>query len=186
MTSDNSSGAAPTGPTVLKVPEGDTHERLVCETCGFIDYKNPVVVVGSVCVWRDKILLCRRAIDPRRGYWTIPAGYLELDESTSQGAQREALEEAGAEIEIEALLAVYNIPRISQVQVIYAARLDTPDIAPGIESLEARLVDWADIPWHDIAFPSVHWALHDHRAYSSGAPYTVRENPDTPPPTGTP
>ena len=95
----------------------------------------------------------------------------------AEGARREAWEEAGAKIEIEALLAVYDIPRISQVQIIYAARLATPDIAPGVESLETRLMDWAEIPWRDIAFPSVHWALHDHREYSSGAPYTVRGNP---------
>ena len=176
MTSDNT--PRPAGPTVLKVPEGDTVERLVCETCGFIDYKNPVVVVGSVCVWRDKLLLCRRAIDPRRGYWTIPAGYLEHGESSAEGARREALEEACAEIEIDALLAVYDIPRISQVQIFYAARLVNPHIAPGVESLETRLVDWTDIPWDDLAFPSVHWALHDHRAYSGADPYTVRGNPD--------
>ena len=175
MTSDNT--ARPTGPTVLKVPEGDTLERLVCETCGFIDYKNPVVVVGSVCVWRDKFLLCRRAIDPRRGFWTLPAGYLELGESTAEGAAREAWEEACAKIEIEALLAVYDIPRISQLQIFYAARLATPDIAPGEESLETRLMDWAEIPWDDLAFPSVHWALESYRAYASGAPYTVRGNP---------
>jgi len=168
----------PTGPTVLKVPEGDTHERLVCETCGFIHYKNPVVVVGSVITWRDKLLLCRRAIDPRSGYWTIPAGYLELEETSAEGAAREALEEASATIEIEALLAVYDIPRISQVQIIYAARLTTPHISPGIESLEAELMDWSDIPWDDLAFPSVHWALRDHREYLRGAPYTVRGNPE--------
>ena len=177
MTDDSTS--KPTGPTVLKVPEGDTQERLVCETCGFIHYKNPVVVVGSVITWQDKLLLCRRAIDPRSGYWTIPAGYLELKESSAEGAAREAFEEACATIEIEALLAVYDIPRISQVQIIYAARLTTPEISPGIESLEVELMDWSDIPWDDLAFPSVHWALHHHREYSSGAPYTVRGNPRT-------
>ena len=177
MTDDST--PKPTGPTVLKVPEGDTHERLVCETCGFIHYKNPVVVVGSVIIWQDKLLLCRRAIDPRSGYWTIPAGYLELKESSAEGAMREAFEEACATIEIEALLAVYDIPRISQVQIIYAARLTTPDISAGIESLEVELMDWSDIPWDDLAFPSVHWALHDHRAYLSGDPYTVRGNPRT-------
>ncbi len=176
MISDNA--PKPAGPTVRKVPEGDTRERLVCETCGFIHYKNPVVVVGSVCVWQDRLLLCRRAIDPRHGYWTIPAGYLELEESTAEGARREALEEACVEIEIESLLAVYDIPRISQVQIIYAARLAGPEIAPGVESLETRLVEWAEIPWNDLAFPSVHWALRDHREYMSGAPYSVRGNPE--------
>ena len=179
MTSDST--AKPTGPTVLKVPEGDTHERLVCETCGFIHYKNPVVVVGSVCVWQDKFLLCRRAIEPRRGFWTIPAGFLELEESTAEGAAREALEEACAKIEIEALLAVYDIPRISQVQIFYAARLASPDIAPGVESLETRLMEWAEIPWDDLAFPSVQWALDDYQEYRGNDSYTVRGNPDNRP-----
>ncbi len=167
----------PLGPTVLKVPEGDNRERLVCETCGFIHYQNPKVVVGAVCAWRDTILLCRRAIEPRRGYWTIPAGYFELDETTAEGAAREVLEEAGARIEVEALLAVYSIPRIGQVQVIYTAALGSPELAPGEETLEARLFAWDDIPWADIAFPSVHWALHHHREYKSGAPFTARTNP---------
>ena len=92
----------PGGPTVLKVPEGDNRERLVCESCGFILYENPMVVVGAVCAWRDRILLCRRSIEPRRGYWTIPAGYLELGETTAEGAAREAMEEAGAEIDTRA------------------------------------------------------------------------------------
>ncbi|MCH9020686.1 MAG: NUDIX hydrolase [Proteobacteria bacterium] len=169
----------PAGPTVLKVPEGDNRERLVCESCGFILYTNPMVVVGAVCAWDGRILLCRRSIEPRRGYWTIPAGYLELGETTAEGAAREAMEEAGAEIEIEALLAVYNIPRISQVQLIYAARLATPEVAPGSETLELGLFGWDEIPWDDIAFPSVHWALHHHRHdYTSGAPFTPRTNPE--------
>ena len=175
--------AKPTGPTVLpgsmvrKVPEGDNRERLVCETCGFVHYDNPKVVVGAVCAWRDTILLCRRAIEPRRGYWTIPAGYFELNETTAEGAAREVLEEAGARVEIEAVLAVYSIPRISQVQVIYAARMTSPDLDPGPESLAARLVAWDEVPWDDLAFPSVRWALDHYREYTSGAPFTARTNP---------
>ena len=165
------------GPTRRMVPAGDNRERLVCDDCGFILYENPVVVVGAVCAHDGKILLCKRAIEPRVGYWTIPAGYLELGESTADGAAREAREEACAEIEIEALLAVYNIPRLSQVQVIYAARLVAGAAAPGDETAEVRLSAWDDIPWNDIAFPSVHWALESYRAYASGAPYTVRGNP---------
>ena len=158
----NSSAAKskPAGPTVLKVPEGDNRERLVCESCGFILYQNPMVVVGAVCTWDDRILLCRRGIEPRRGYWTIPAGYLELGETTAEGAAREAMEEAGAEIEIEALLAVYNIPRISQVQLIYLADLADSDVSPGPESEAVALYGWDDIPWDEIAFPSVRWALN--------------------------
>jgi ADP-ribose pyrophosphatase YjhB (NUDIX family) len=165
------------GPTVRQVPDGDSRERLVCADCGFVVYDNPKVVVGAVCRWDDRILLCRRAIEPRRGYWTIPAGYLELNETTSEGAIRETLEEARARIEIDALLAVYNIPRISQVQVMYAATLLSPDVAPGVETLETRLVGWDEIPWEEVAFPSVRWVLDHNRAYRSGASFVTGSNP---------
>jgi ADP-ribose pyrophosphatase YjhB (NUDIX family) len=122
------------GPRILQIPEGDNRERKVCPECGFIDYENPKVVVGSVVTSGERILLCRRAIEPRKGYWTIPAGYLELHESTEDGARREAQEEATATIEIDGVLAVYTIPRISQVQLIYRAHL-VSDVAPGPESL---------------------------------------------------
>jgi len=125
----------------LAVPEGDDHERHVCDSCGWIHYVNPKIVVGAVCTWKDKLLLCRRAIEPRRGYWTIPAGYMEENETTQEGAAREAREEACASIEVGALLGVYNIPRISQVHMIYRAALTSPDIAAGVESLEVSLVD---------------------------------------------
>ena len=121
---------------VRRVPEGDELPRRVCEDCGFIDYENPKIVVGSVCYWRDKLLLCRRAIDPRKGYWTLPAGYLEQNEAADAGARREAWEEARAEIEIEQLLGIYSIARISQVQLIFRARLLSPEVAPGPETLE--------------------------------------------------
>ena len=170
-------GAQAVGPSVLKVPEGDTRERLVCETCGFVHYDNPKIVVGAVCAWDDTLLLCRRAIEPRRGYWTIPAGYIELNETVAEGAAREVLEEAGATIEIEGVIAVYSIPRISQVQVIHAARLTSPRLAPGPESLDARLVRWDRIPWDDLAFPSVRWALDHYREFKSGASFITRANP---------
>ena len=168
---------AAVGPKVRRVPEGDNRERLVCDDCGFVVYDNPKVVVGAVCEWDQRILLCRRAIEPRRGYWTIPAGYLELHESTEEGAMREAHEEATAKIAIDTLLAIYNIPRISQVQLIYAARLETPSIAPGEESLETKLVAWPDIPWDDLAFPSIRWALHDYREFKRSGDPTTRVNP---------
>src|ERR1039457_838452 len=98
-----------------RLPAGDSHSRLICRDCGFIQYENPKVVVGAVCAWEERILLCRRAIEPRKGYWALPAGYLELNETTLEGARREAWEEARATIEISRLLAVYNIPRLSQV-----------------------------------------------------------------------
>ncbi|MEW5425053.1 NUDIX domain-containing protein [Amorphus sp. 3PC139-8] len=155
-------------------PEGDTLERAVCQRCGFIAYENPKVVAGSVVRSGDKYLLCRRAIDPRKGFWTIPAGYLELNESPAEGAAREAQEEACAEIRLRSLLAVYTIHRLSQVQLIYRAELSGP-FAAGSESLEVALFDWTEIPWREIAFPSVVWALtHDREAETAGlaAPFT--------------
>ncbi|MGD9764059.1 MAG: NUDIX domain-containing protein [Candidatus Binatia bacterium] len=160
-----------------RTPDGDTHERLVCDHCGFINYENPKIVVGSVCTWGERILLCRRAIPPRRGFWTLPAGYLEVFETTLAGAAREAWEEACARIEIEALLAVYNIPRLSQVQVIYRARLLNGDIAAGPESLEVGLFCWEEIPWDEIAFPSVRWALHHFREVRERPEFAARGNP---------
>ncbi len=159
---------SPLGPRfVRRVPEGDTTERYVCGDCGHIYYTNPKIVVGSVVSEGERILLCRRAIAPRKGYWTLPAGYLEEHETPEHGARREAREEALCDIVIDSLLAVYSIPRLSQVQLIYRAkllpkRLDTEQFGAGAESLEVRLFNWDDIPWTEIAFPSVHWAL-DHR-----------------------
>ncbi|HEY4161624.1 MAG TPA: NUDIX hydrolase [Dongiaceae bacterium] len=148
-----------------RIPEGEDRLREVCVTCGFINYENPKIVVGSVVRSGDRILLCKRAINPRKGFWTLPAGFLEQHETTMAGAAREAWEEATAKIEIETLLAVYSIPRLSQVQLIYRARLADPKIAPGPESAEVGLFTRDEIPWSEIAFPSVHWALaHDREA----------------------
>jgi ADP-ribose pyrophosphatase YjhB (NUDIX family) len=170
------------GPSLRAVPEGDDRERTICVDCGYVLYDNPKIVVGSVARWGDRILLCRRAIDPRRGFWTLPAGYLELNESTSAGAEREAWEEARARIAIEGLLAVYDIPRISQVQMIYRARLTDPEIAAGPESLEVRLFGWDEIPWPEIAFPSVHWALHHEREARASGDLVPRLAPAEPKP----
>lgn len=153
---------------VRAVPAGDVIERSVCAHCGFVNYQNPRIVVGSVVRHADRILLCRRAIEPRRGYWTIPAGYLEMHETPQDGARREAREEANAELEFDGLLAVYTVPRLSQVQLIYRARLAGEDFSPGIESLEARLYSFDDIPWNDLAFPTVHWALRHDRQVAFG------------------
>lgn len=173
----NGSSDKARGPVVREIPKGDDRERLVCPDCGFINYENPKVVVGSVATWEDRILLCRRAIPPRKGYWTLPAGYMELNETTAEGAMREAWEEACARIEIDALLAVYSIPRISQVQVMYRARLATPDIEAGPESLEVDLFEWDAIPWDDIAFPSVHWALGHFDEVRGLESFPARTNP---------
>ena len=165
------------GPNHRTIPPGDNRERMVCRDCGYIAYENPKVVVGSVVIAEDRVLLCRRAIDPRRGFWTLPAGYLELHEATSAGALREAQEEAGAAITIEGLLAVYNIPRLSQVQIIYRARLAQPAISAGPESLEVRLFAWEEIPWDELAFPSVHWALHHFADWRATGDSRTRDNP---------
>ncbi len=152
------------GPVVRTVPEGDDRERMVCVDCGFIHYDNPRIVAGAVCTWQDKILLCRRAIRPRIGYWTIPAGYLELNETIDEGAGREVVEESGASVEMGAFLGMFEIPRISQIYMIYQAAMTGPELDPGPESSDAALFDWADIPWDDLAFPSVTWALEVYRA----------------------
>jgi ADP-ribose pyrophosphatase YjhB (NUDIX family) len=159
------------------VPEGDDRERLVCRDCGFIAYENPKVVVGSVCRWDDDILLCRRAIPPREGFWTLPAGYLETGETSQAGAAREAWEEARARIDIDSLLAVYDIPRISQIQLIYRASLISPEVSAGPESIEVGLFAWDDIPWDDLAFPSVRWALDHYREMREATVFAPRANP---------
>lgn len=161
----------------MRVPPAEDRERPVCAHCGFIDYKNPKVVVGSVVRREDRVLLCRRAIEPRRGFWTLPAGFLELGETAEEGAVREALEEASAKIRIERLLAVYSVPRIGQVQIIFCAALVGDTIAPGPESLETALFRWDDIPWSDIAFPTVHWALQHHRASQDRPDFAPFSNP---------
>lgn len=159
---------------VRRIPEGDDRERLMCPDCGHVAYENPKVVVGSIVAEGDTVLLCRRAIEPRAGFWTIPAGYMEMGETVEEGARREAWEEARARIALDGVLAVYSIARIGQVQVIFRARLAEPGFEAGPESLEVRRFVWHEIPWDDIAFPSVRWAL---RAWREGAPGTVALNP---------
>jgi ADP-ribose pyrophosphatase YjhB (NUDIX family) len=161
----------------LKVPEGDNRQRLVCGSCGWVHYVNPKIVIGAVCTWEGRVLLCRRSIEPRRGYWTIPAGYMEERESAEAGACREAREEANAEIVLDGLLAVYSIPRISQVQLIYRGRLTRPEFSAGEETLETRLFGWDEIPWDDLAFPSVTWALNHFREVAGSAVFAPRGNP---------
>ena len=150
---------------IRKVPQGDDRERQICADCGYVAYENPKIVVGTVVTAEDgRILLCRRAIQPRMGYWTLPAGYMEMNETVAEGAQREAWEEAQARIALDGVLAVYSIARLGQVQVIFRGRLAEPGFAAGPESLEVRLFAWDEIPWDSIAFPSVVWALNDWRA----------------------
>lgn len=147
------------------VPDDDDRERRVCRTCGFIDYVNPKIVAGVVATSEDgRVLMCRRAIEPRSGFWTLPAGYMEEGESVEDAARREAYEEACARLELEGVLAISSVPRISQVQIFFRARLSDPSIAAGPESREVALYEWEALPLPDLAFPSVKWALDDFRA----------------------
>lgn len=143
----------------LGIPDGDNMERRMCRNCDFIDYQNPRIVAGAVVRAKStQILLCKRAIEPRKGYWTLPAGFMELGETVEQAAMREAKEEACATIEIGQLLAAYSVPRIGQVQMMFTADL-VSDIAAGPESEAVNLFEWQDIPWSELAFPTVVWAL---------------------------
>jgi ADP-ribose pyrophosphatase YjhB (NUDIX family) len=160
-----------------EIPSGDTHERDVCSTCGFVHYVNPKIVTGSIVRYGGRILLCKRAIEPRIGYWTLPAGFMEVGETTEQAAMREAREEANAAIVIDRLLAVYTIPRIAQVQIMYLAHLDEGVFSPGPESLEVKLASWNEIPWDDLAFPSVRWALEQYRSIEGQTDFPPFSNP---------
>ncbi|MEM7428854.1 MAG: NUDIX hydrolase [Pseudomonadota bacterium] len=163
-----------------RIPDGDNVIRDVCDACGFIGYQNPKIVVGAVVTADDgRLLLCRRAIEPRSGFWTIPAGYLELNETTEDGARREAMEEACADISIDRVLAIYAITRLSQIQIIYRATMASPDYAAGPESTEVGLFAWDEIPWDDIAFPSVHWALGQYRQTIGQSDFAPFGNPES-------
>ena len=146
-------------PVRLAIPEGDNVQRHVCSGCGTVHYQNPKIVSGCVPEYEGRILLCRRAIEPRLGYWTIPAGFMENGETTQDAARREAAEEALADVEIGSLLAVVHVLHADQVHVMFRARLPTPQFGVGQESLEVMLCDEAGIPWQDIAFRSVEFAL---------------------------
>jgi ADP-ribose pyrophosphatase YjhB (NUDIX family) len=146
-------------PVTLRVPEGDHRPRHVCTACGTIHYQNPRIVAGCVPEHEGRILLCRRAIEPRRGYWTIPAGFMENGETTQDAARRESLEEALADVEIGSLLAVVHVLHANQVHVMFRARLARPQFGAGVESLESMLCTEEEIPWDEIAFRSVDFAL---------------------------
>jgi ADP-ribose pyrophosphatase YjhB (NUDIX family) len=148
------------GATVqLRIPSGDNLQRYVCDACGTVHYQNPLFVVGCVPEYQDSILLCRRAIEPRRGYWTVPAGFLEIGETLQQAAAREALEEAQAEVAIGSLLSIVHVLHAAQVHVFFRAQLNEPRYGAGVESLEVALVTTADIPWAELAFPSTEYTL---------------------------
>ncbi|MGA0934176.1 MAG: NUDIX hydrolase [Pseudohongiellaceae bacterium] len=139
----------------FRIPEGDDRERFICDDCGEIHYQNPRIVVCSVPCFEDKVLLCKRAIEPRYGKWTLPGGFMENDETTQQAALRETREEACARIELHGLYSYYNLPHINQVHLFYRASLLDLDFGAGPESLEVDLFRKDDIPWNEIAFPAV-------------------------------
>lgn len=138
-----------------RVPPGDTLPRFVCDNCGEIHYVNPKLIVGAIPVWQGQVLLCRRAIEPRYGLWTLPAGFMELGETTAAGACRETREEACASVKLKGLYCLVNIPHISQVHLFYRSELENTNFAPGDETLETRLFSESDLPWDALAFRSV-------------------------------
>jgi len=143
----------------VQVPDGDNRPRFVCASCRVIHYQNPKMVVGCIPEWEDRILLCRRAIEPRRGLWTLPAGFMENGETAQAGAARETLEEANARVQVDSLYTVFNLPHIDQVYLLFRGRLLDLDFGPGEESLEVELFRERDVPWDRLAFQVVHETL---------------------------
>ena len=162
------------------VPAGDSLSRHVCPDCGHIQYENPRLIVGCVAHWENRILLCRRAIEPRLGYWTLPAGFMENAETTAEAASRETLEEAGAKIIIDAPFAMVSIAHINQVHLFYRGRLSTPDYLAGEESLEVALFKPSDIPWQEMAFRSVTFCLQRYLEDCASGVYGFHETSLTP------
>ncbi|MDE2304210.1 MAG: NUDIX hydrolase [Gammaproteobacteria bacterium] len=153
---------------VSRVPDGDHLPRFVCDACGIVHYQNPLLVLGCVPEWQGRILLCRRAIEPRRGFWTVPAGFMEIGETLQHAARRECFEEAQAEVEIGSLLAVVSVTHAAQVHVMFRARMTAERFAPGPESLEVELFEESRIPWGDLAFPSGEFTLRRYFADRAG------------------
>ena len=158
----------------LQIPERDDRQRHVCNACGVIHYQNPRVVVCAIPAWEDKVLLCRRAIEPRHGFWTLPGGFMENGESTLQAAIRETREEACARIEIHALYSMFNIIHINQVQLFFRATLTDLDFSPGDESLETALFSEDEIPWQELAFPAVTSTLKEYFKDLPGKQFNLR------------
>lgn len=143
----------------FRIPEGDHAPRHVCPRCGTVHYENPKIIVGCIPEWEDRILICRRNIEPRLGLWTFPAGFLELGETSGEGAARETREESQAEVEIGELFVVINVPYVSQVYMVHRGRMKTPHHGPTPESSETKLVREDEIPWEQIAFPTIYHSL---------------------------
>ena len=155
------------------VPADDNRERAVCSACKTIHYENPLNVVGTVPVWGEQVLLCKRAIEPRYGFWTLPAGFMELGETLADGAIRETVEEAGAKIELQDLFTVMNVVRVGQVHLFYRARMIDATLDPGPETLEARLFHEHEIHWTEFAFRTVRETLQHFFACRRNASYPL-------------
>jgi len=169
--------------TTQRVPVGDTRERACCDSCGTVHYVNPRPVVGTIPVWDGQVLLCRRAIEPRHGYWTLPAGFMEVGETTAEGAARETREEACARIELGSLFSLIDVPAAEQIHIFYRAQLLDTGFSPGEESLDVRLFLEDEIPWNEIAFRSVDTTLRlffEDRARGSFGTHTRALQPRTP------
>lgn len=166
----------------LRIPEGDSLSRHVCDACGVIHYRNPRLVVGALPVWEDRVLLCRRAIEPRHGKWTLPGGFMENGETVADAALRETLEEACARIELGEMYTLISVPHIHQVHVFYRSRLLDLDFAPGAETLELRLFAEDEIPWDDIAFRTVAITLTRYFEDRRKGPYRFHCEDLAPPP----
>ena len=141
------------------IPSGEDRARDVCGECGEVFYQNPKIVAGCIPIWEDKILLCKRAIEPRYGWWTLPAGYMENGETIAEGAKRETAEEACADVVVQQLFALFSLPEINQVYMIFLSQLTNLDFSPGAESLECKLFSETEIPWSEIAFPTITHSL---------------------------
>lgn len=146
-------------PVTHRIPTGDNRHRYVCDHCDRIHYENPRIVAGTVPVWEDQILLCRRAIEPRHGYWTLPAGFMENSETTVEAAVRETREEALAEVDVDGLYTILHVPHIDQVHMFFRATLKDGTYGVGEESLDTRLFPLSDIPWDELAFPTIRETL---------------------------
>lgn len=156
------------------IPKGDSRCRFVCNSCGKIHYQNPLIVTGTLPVYQDKILLCKRAIEPKYGFWTLPAGFMENDETTLEGALRETMEEATARVKSKMLFSIIHLLPVNQVQFFYLADLEEPNFAPGIESLEVKLFNENEIPWQELAFLPVKKTLQNFFSDRKSGFYQMR------------
>jgi ADP-ribose pyrophosphatase YjhB (NUDIX family) len=161
-------------PVALRVPPGDDRERFVCDACGTIHYQNPKIVTGCLPIYEGRVLLCKRAIHPRSGLWTLPAGFLENGETTVEGAIRETREEACAEVSVHGLYTVFNLPHISQIYMFFRADLTNPNFSAGPESADVQLFEESQIPWEELAFPVIRDTLRHYFSDRSAGNFPVR------------